>query len=160
MIRERREEDLDVLAEILQSLDPPTLGGREPRAWLTEHAAERSWVFDQAPVHVAPTRNVIGHIQIHRLPDDRAGAGLLEHAGAAADDVLVVGKHVVRTGAHQHGYARYLLTESVGHIRREGKLPVVDLGSCAFPAGFYEKYGFTEAVGARFLVHRERPAGA
>jgi hypothetical protein len=63
MIRDRRAEDLDRLCDVLGELNDhvAVLAGRRPRDWLQEVDAERSWVFDQAPVHVAPTRNVVGH---------------------------------------------------------------------------------------------------
>jgi hypothetical protein len=73
MIRDGRDEDPDGLCEVLGELDDHAdiLAGRQPRNWLREADAECSWVFDQPPVSVAPTRNVIGHVQICRPPTAR-----------------------------------------------------------------------------------------
>ena len=149
MIRERRDEDLDRLCAILEAMDPASspLSGRRPRDWLQEHDAERSWVFDMAPVRVAPTRNVVAHVQIYRPGDAVPTARLVERAGAPVGGLLAIGKLFVRPDTYEDGIGRFLVRESVGYIRAQGKLPVLDLHENRFfPRSFFEKVGFEEAV--------------
>jgi GNAT superfamily N-acetyltransferase len=141
VIRDRRDEDLGPLCAILATSChlPP---GIDPRAWLEEHDAERSWVFDMAPVRVAPTKNVVGHVQIYRPP---AGSSLLRCTDRPAGEVLAIGKLFVKPDTFEHGIGRHLLKESVKHVQRQGKLPVLDLQeNRAFPKKFFERYGFRE----------------
>ncbi len=63
------------------------LAGRQPRSWLQDADAERSWVFDQAPVTVAPTRNVVGHVQIYRPPDVPWVRGIAAQTCRQLDDL-------------------------------------------------------------------------
>lgn len=106
MIRDRRPEDLDHLVR--------SAAGEVSRAWLEEVDAEVSWVFDQAPVRAAPTRRVIGHVQVHR-----SAAG---HVGEA----LVVGRMFVTSGPHRVGVARFLLREALAYVDAAGTSPLVD----------------------------------
>lgn len=133
MIRDRRDEDLARLGEILRALDGDpsgdlagVLAGRQPRDWLLEVDAECSWVFDQAPVSVAPTRNVIAHLQIYRPRDEARVAGVVAQLGRGADELLVVGRLFVKPGRHAAGVRRYLATEAVKHVERSGKVPVLE----------------------------------
>ncbi|TNM39766.1 hypothetical protein FHP29_12980 [Nocardioides albidus] len=129
MIRERREQDLGRLADMLLELPdgPGVLAGRSPRTWLTEIEADLSWVFDQAPVSVAPTRNVVGHVQVYRPPADVAWVDrAAEAAGVAPERLLVIGRLFVRRMKHDQGIARYLLKEAVGQIAAQGQVAVLD----------------------------------
>lgn len=114
MIRERREEDIDLLCAVLDALKPPasTFAGADFNEWLKEHDAEKSWVFDAAPVTVAPTKNVIGHVQIYKPAEESATLNLADYIGEPAGDLLVIGKLFVQPGTHEYGIARYLLKES------------------------------------------------
>lgn len=147
MIRERREEDLDRLCAILATMGfpPSVFAGMGFEEWLDEHDAERSWVFDMAPVTVAPTKNVVGHVQVYRLPENPATSDLLEYTEKPASDLLAIGKLFVRPDTYEHGIGRYLLKESVRYVQGRGKLPVLDLrGSGFLSTQFYEKLGFGE----------------
>jgi GNAT superfamily N-acetyltransferase len=137
VIRERLDQDLDRLCAVLAALEPlpASLRGVDPRRWLTEHDAEVSWVFDQAPVRVAPTGNVVGHVQVYR-----PGPGL---GVQAAEELLVIGKLVVAPTAHADGIGRFLLRESVRHVRARGARPVVDLRETGFPASFFARAGLS-----------------
>jgi hypothetical protein len=106
VIRRRRHEDVDRLVE--------ASSGEVSRAWLEEVAAEMSWVFDQAPVSAAPTRRVIGHVQVHRS------------AAAHVGEALVVGRMIVTLGPHRVGVARFLLREALAYVDAAGTSPVVD----------------------------------
>lgn len=147
MIRERRSEDLDRLCDVLGELDDHAgaLTGRRPRDWLQEVDAERSWVFDQAPVSVAPTRNVVGHVQIYRPP---AAPWVLDVAARTyrqVDDRLVIGRLFVKPSRHDYGIARYLLKESVKYVETRGGLPVLDADNLAFvPLSLCATLGFRE----------------
>jgi len=157
MIRERRDEDLDRLGQILQALGHPSSGWSAAalRGWLTEHRAEQSWVFDQAPVTVAPTKNVVSHLEIYR--PDPAVSSLLGERQRPGEELLAVGKLFVRPQAHEYGIARYLLKEAVRHIRSQDKLPVAILEENAVPLAFFEKFGFEQmpsaGADATLLVH-------
>lgn len=147
MIRVRREEDLDRLCEVLLELDDHAgvLAGRQPRDWLQEVDAERSWVFDQAPVSVAPTRNVVGHVQIYRPSDTAWVRDVVAQTYRQVDDLLVIGRLFVKPAKHDYGIARYLLKESVKYVETRGNLPVLDPRDVAFaPPSLCAQLGFRE----------------
>ena len=126
MIRERRAEDIEVLCEVLRGAEElRRTAGDDPRAWLEEHEAEVSWVFDMAPVSVAPTRNVVGHVQVHRLPDEPWVADLVAATGRPAADHRAIGRLFVRADTYERGIGRFFLREAVARVRGEGRLPVL-----------------------------------
>src|SRR3712207_2051629 len=127
MIRERRNEDLDRLCDVLrESKDHASvLAGRQPREWLQAVDAERSWVFDQAPVSAVPTRNVVGHVQIYRPPDARWVLDVVAQTSRQADDLLVIGRLFVKPSKHDFGIVRCLLKESVKYVEGRESLPVL-----------------------------------
>ncbi|WP_445255593.1 GNAT family N-acetyltransferase [Nocardioides aurantiacus] len=122
MIRDRREQDLGPLGDVLAALALPAAAAspEERLAHLVGREVELAWVFDQAPVTVVPTGHVVGHVALQRPP--RAPADL-----NGPDEVLEVVQLFVAPGPHQHGIARFLLTEVVAHVRRLGATPVLDL---------------------------------
>lgn len=147
MIRERRPDDLDRLCAIVAALEIPAdvMSGRDPRVWLERDAAERSWVYDMAPVHVAPTRNVVGHVQIYRPTGESSTPGLAECARRPVSDLLAIGGFLVKPQAHAYGIARHLLKESRTYIQRQGKCAVLDLHANGYlTKQFCERYGFVE----------------
>lgn len=147
MIRERRPEDLDRLCAIAAALKFPAsvMSGRDPRAWLEMDASEQSWVYDMAPVHVAPTKNVVGHVQIYRPTGASATPGLAECARQPVSELLAIGRLFVKPQAHDYGIARHLLKESRTYIQRQGKIAVLDLQANGYlTKEFCEKYGFAE----------------
>jgi GNAT superfamily N-acetyltransferase len=157
VIRERREEDLDRLCVLLEGLTPstPSLAGTDLREWLTHVDAEQSWVFDMAPMSVAPTGNVVGHVQLYR-----PGGALADLARSTepAGDPVAIGKLFVRRDKLAYGIARFLLKESVKLVRGRSGTPVLDLRENPFfPQAFYERFGFREVVpGGRdsgLLIH-------
>jgi GNAT superfamily N-acetyltransferase len=157
VIRERREEDLDRLCVLLEAMTPfpPCLAGTDLREWLTHVEAERSWVFDMAPMSVAPTRNVVGHLQMYR-----PGGALADLARSTepAGDPVAIGKLFVRRDKVAYGIARFLLTESVKLVRGRDGTPVLDVRENPFfPQAFYERFGFREVVsggrGGGLLIH-------
>lgn len=116
--------------------------------------AERSWVFDQAPVTVVPTRNVVGHVQIYRPPDAGWIRDVVAYTGRPVDELLVIGRLFVKPSRHGNGIARYLLTESVTYVETRGALAVLDPADLAFvEAPLYTKLGFTQIeTGARTVA--------
>ncbi len=151
MIREKRPEDLDRLCTIVAALELPeiVMPGRDPRAWLEMDAAEQSWVYDMAPVHVAPTKNVVGHVQIYRPTGASSTPGLAEYARRPASELLGIGRLIVKPQAHDYGIARHLLKESRTYIQRQGKTAVLDLRANGYlTKEFCEKYGFAELPSA------------
>lgn len=121
------------------------LSEKELKEWLEGHDAERSWVFDMAPVRVAPTKNVVGHVQIYSPAEDSSTPHLVKYTKKPASKLLAIGKLFVRPNTHEYGIGRYLLKESINYIQGRGKLPVLDLhGNGFFSKGFYEKFGFEE----------------
>lgn len=147
MIRERREDDLDRLCAILETMKYPSslLSGKDLKEWLKEHDAEQSWVFDMAPVRVAPTKNVVGHVQIYSPTKDSSTPYWVKYTKKPAGNLLAIGKLFVRPNTHEYGIGRYLLKESINYIQGQGKLPVLDLhGNGFLSKGFYEKFGFEE----------------
>ena len=102
-------------------------------------------MFDQAPVSVAPTRNVVGHVQIYRSSDASWVCHVATQLSRRADDLLVVGRLFVKPGQHDYGIARYLLTESVKYVEKQGYLPILDPLDLIFvPASLCAKLGFRE----------------
>ena len=146
MIRERRPEDLDRLCAIVAlELPASAISGRDPRAWLEMDDADQSWVYDMAPVHVAPTKNVVGHVQIYRPTEASSTPGLAECVQQPVSDLLAIGRLVVKPQAHDYGIARHLLKESRRYIQRQGKTAVLDLHASGYlTKDFCEKYGFVE----------------
>lgn len=155
MIRERLPEDLDRLCAIVAALElpPDVMQSRHPRAWLEMDAAKQSWVYDMAPVHVAPTRNVVGHVQIYRPGEESSTSGLAEAAQRPAHELLAIGRLFVKPQAHDYGIARHLLKESRTYIQRQGKTAVLDLKANGYlTKQFCEKYGFIELLSANPAV--------
>lgn len=147
MIRDRREQDLARLCEVLGALDDRVgvLAGREPHDWLTEIDAECSWVFDQAPVSVAPTRNVVGHVQIHRARDVGWAREVATQHLRQVEDLLVIGRLFVKPVPHADNIARYLLRESVKYAEARGSLPALGPHDTAFvPESVTAALGFGE----------------
>ena len=125
VIRERLAADMDPLCRVLDELAHPTTGASadDRRAWLVGRDVGLAWVFDQAPVTVVPTGNVVGHVAVQRP----APASYDVPGRAVGDDVLEIVQLFVRPGPHQDGIARFLLKESVAHVRRLGATAVLDL---------------------------------
>ncbi len=161
MIRQRREQDLGRLCAVLAELEHPSshLSEQELRAWLEEHDAEQSWVFDMAPMTVAPTKNVVGHIEMYRPgPDEASTRPWVGYAGRPAEDLMVIDKLFVRPHTHEDGIGRFLLKQAVGYVRGCGRLPVVDVRRIPFfSQAFFERHGFravpTEDPGVAPMVH-------
>lgn len=147
MIRARREEDLDRLCAILKTMKYPSsfLSDDDLRGWLEEHDAEQSWVFDMAPVRVAPTKNVVGHVQMYSPTKDPSTPYWVKYTTRPASNLLAIGRLFVRPNTHEYGIGRYLLKESIKYIQGQGKFPVLDLHeNGSLSKGFYEKFGFEE----------------
>lgn len=145
MIRERRPADLDRLRAIVAALELPAnvMAGRDPSAWLEMDAAEQSWVYDMAPMHVAPTKNVVAHVQIYSPTGGSPTPGVAECARQPVSELLAIGRFLVDPQVHDYGIARHLLRESRTYIERRGKTPVLDLQANGYLTNaFYEKYGF------------------
>ena len=106
------------MCEVLAALGHPGSASspQQRLAWLTGREVELAWVFDQAPVTVVPTGNVVGHVALQRST-----------RVPAYDDVVEVVQLFVRPGTHQDGIARFLLTEAVAQVRRLGATPVLDV---------------------------------
>lgn len=147
MIRERRPEDLDRLCAIVEALELPAnvMSGRDTRAWLEMDASEQSWVYDMAPAHVAPTKNVVGHVRIYRPTEASSTPGLAECAREPVSELLAIGRLLVKPQTCDHGIARHLLKESRAYIQRQGKTAVLDLQANVYlTREFCERYGFVE----------------
>ncbi|GAA5155927.1 hypothetical protein GCM10023340_42430 [Nocardioides marinquilinus] len=147
MIRDRREEDLDVLVRVLTDLTGGTgvVGGSSALSWLRRPGADVSWVFDQAPVSVTPTRNVVGHVQVRRPDDDawaREVAGLV---GRDVGDLRVVGRLFVKPVTHHVGIARHLLRQAVDRVESRGLVAAMHPDDRELvPPLLCERFGFTE----------------
>ncbi|WP_162802033.1 hypothetical protein [Ornithinimicrobium murale] len=162
MIRERRPEDYAPLCHVLAELGwPPGVRTDADRlVWLQELRAERAWVFDAAPVTVAPTGNVIGHLQI--VAPGEAQAQLVAATGLAANHLLVLTRLLVRPGgAGEEGIRRFLLRESIRFCRSRGRTAIVDLAnSPGLTGSLCGRYGFTalalSATGDAAMILREK----
>ncbi|MBM0123348.1 hypothetical protein [Pimelobacter simplex] len=158
MIRDRMDPDLDRLAAALLEVDgaADVLAGRSPLSWLTEAdgAADVTWVFDQAPVSVAPTRNVVGHVQV--CSADPAAPWVPEvaaDAGTDPADLLVIGRLFVRPMKHERNIARYLLTECVKRIAARGRAAVLDPDGLALvPTALWQRLGFSASTAVPVLL--------
>lgn len=149
MIRDRRDQDFVRLCEVIGELgdEVGSFARLEPLCWLQEMDAEVSWVFDQAPVSAAPTRNVVGHVQIYQPPDVAWARDRAAQMGGQTQPLLVIGRLFVKPSKHDDNIARFLLRESVGYVDRQGAAAVVDPGSRALvPSSLPAKLGFTEVL--------------
>lgn len=147
MIRERRTEDLAPLLGILDQLADraPVPAEQGRRAWLESEDVECSWVFDQAPVTAVPTKNVVGHVQVRRISDERWARGLAARLRCDPTELMVIGRLFVKPSRHEYGIARYLLKESAKHLQARGSIPVLEPADRALvPQRLPEKLGFTE----------------
>lgn len=147
MIRETRPEDVDLLCALVQAQDFPIncWANKDPRAWLETDAAEQSWVYDMAPMHVAPTKNVVGHVQIYRPDGASSTPELAQSAERPVSELLAIGRLLVTPQKHGGGIARHLLKEARRYIERQGKTAVLDLHANGYlTEGFCRKYGFTK----------------
>lgn len=147
MIRERCLQDLARLCEIAAALDfrPSSMSGKGPKAWLKTDAVELAWVYDMAPVHVAPTKNVVGHVQIYRPTEASSTPDLAACAQQPASELLAIGRFLVKPQAHDYGIARHLLKQARMYVQRQGKTAVLDLNANSYlTAAFCKKYGFVE----------------
>ncbi len=108
MIRDRRDQDFVCLCEVIGD-EVGSFASLEPQQWLLEIGAEVSWVFDQAPVSAAPTRNVVGHVQIYEPPDVAWACDLAEQMGGQAQPFLVIKRLFVKPSTHDCNIARFLL---------------------------------------------------
>lgn len=129
------------------------LAGRSAVAWLTEVDADVSWVFDQAPVSVAPTRNVVGHVQVYRASPAAPWAGDVEAAaGVGLDGLLVIGRFFVQPMKHDRNIARYLLSECVKRIAVRGSVAVLDPDGLALVSpALWQRIGFSTGSAAPSL---------
>ena len=159
VIRERRREDLEPLCAVLAEVAwPPGATSDAGRLeWLQRLPAERSWVFDAAPVSVAPTRNVRAHLQI--VPAAPSETAWVAATGLADDEVLVLTGLVVRPGAGEDGIRRFLLREAIRHCRDRGRTPVLALDDCpGLSRELAARYGFTPlqptGPGRGPMIHR------
>jgi hypothetical protein len=147
MIRERIGQDLDRLVDVLVSLDagPGVLGDRSAYDWLTEVDADVSWVFDQAPVTVAPTRNVVGHVQVYPPPGGASWVpSVASAAGVEPDRLLVIGRFFVKAMRFDQNVGRYLLTECMKRIAARGSVAVLDPDGLALvPTTLRQRLGFS-----------------
>ena len=154
MIRPRREEDVGRLVAVLTDLAPASavLAGRDPRDWLEEHEGEVTWVYDMAPVRVAPTRNVVAHVQVHRLDPRLVTEQVLEEVGRPADELLAIGRLFVRRDTFEHGIGRHLLREATAYVHARGKVAVVAPEGRAFlPEALFRTRGFRALPGSSGL---------
>ena len=112
-----------------------------------------TWVFDMAPVHVTPTRNVVAQVQIQPVHASSTMAAQVELAGIEPSGVLAIARSVVVPRDHAHGFARHLLQHAVRRIEERGAVPLVDPAHNALGGTeFYSRYGFT-AQGDGLWVH-------
>lgn len=147
MIRERRPHDLDRLGDILAAVDRHlhAVSGEDPAAWFESDAVEQAWVYDMAPVHVAPTDNVVGHVQIYRPTGTSCTPGLTACAAQPVGDLLAIGRFLVQPQAHDYGIARHLLKQSRMYVQKQGKTAVLDLNANRYlTADFCRRFGFVE----------------
>lgn len=146
MIRERRDEDLDRLCAVVAGLHLPAgvMSGQDAAAWLATADVEQAWVYDMAPVHVAPTRNVVGHVQIYRPTEASMTPGLAGCAEKPVDELLAIGRFLIAPQPQDYGIARHLLQEARRYIQRQGRTAVLDLQANSYlTRDFCEKYGFS-----------------
>ncbi|GAB2938373.1 hypothetical protein GCM10027047_38600 [Rhodococcus aerolatus] len=126
MIRDRLETDLDPLCAVVRALDPAGALVADPRTWLQVEGAVVTWVFDQAPVSVVPTGNVIGHVAVRVTRDEPWLGAAADRAGVPVERLLVVSRLVVRPHEHDRGVARFLLREAARVARQRDAFLVLD----------------------------------
>lgn len=100
--------------------------------------------------HRAPTKNVVGHVQIYYPTEDLVTRYLVEYTKHPASDLLAVGRLFVKPDTYEYGIGRYLLKQSVNYIQGQGKIPVLDRHDSLFASpAFCEKFGFDEVPSGR-----------
>ena len=114
--------------------------------------ADFSWVFDQAPVRVTPTRNGIGHVQVRPPSGPDLESWPAAEPAERAERARVIGRLFVRPHAHASNEGRFLLTRAVHEIRGRGRGAFVDPAESGFPEPFLLRHGFVPVhPGGRLL---------
>ncbi len=154
IIRERREEDLPRLAEVLAEQQAAS---QYPIRWplpiplqdfLVRPAEERAWVAtdDAEDVH--------GHVAVHSLGDDDVSDAF--RAALGSDDLAVVAVLFTSAGSRGTGVGAALFDTAVAWILETDRTPVLDVVPTHDVAvTFYRRRGWVE-VG----VHRPPWLGA
>lgn len=98
-----------------------------------------------AGVGNAPTKSVVGHVQIYRPTGSSSTPDLAHCARQPVSELLAIGRLLVKPQAHDYGIARHLLKQSRTYIQRQGKTAVLDLQANSYlTTEFCEIYGLAE----------------
>lgn len=132
MIRERLEQDIERLVEVMVAMDYPSAGmsRTELTRWLVDGEALISWVFDMAPVSVAPTKKVIAHARLRAPGPDVVAA--MQRREPRHDDLVLIDKIFVQRGSFEDGITRFLFRESLRFARDRGATALIDLAANPF----------------------------
>lgn len=126
IIRPRRPDDLDALADVLVRVHAvdgyPVEGVEHPRAWLTPPRQLAAWT---ALVSDTP----IGHIALVKAtPDDDAAAMWLRHApGSELDNVAIPVRLFVGPDHRRHGAAKQLIAAILEYAHARNLVLVGDV---------------------------------
>jgi len=158
-VRERQNDDLSVLAAVLERVHAhdgyPVEGVADPRAWL-EHPHEiRSWtaVVDGVPV---------GQVTLTEAqPEDDAACAWIERTGGSVADIAVMARLFLDPGHRGVGLARLLVLALRRHAQLVGRTVVFDVMAKDVAAiHFYDRAGAEQIaeVTHRFNVDLTEPA--
>lgn len=124
-IRERRDDDLPVLAAALVRVHAqdgyPVEGVADPIGWLEHPQALRSWtaVLDEAP---------IGQVTLTEAdPDGDAARAWTEQTGGSAADLAIVVRLFVDPDHRSVSAGRLLMVTALDHARRVGRSVALDV---------------------------------
>jgi GNAT superfamily N-acetyltransferase len=126
-VRRRKSGDLAMCGRLLDVVHYearyPALRPEPPRAWLTHPDVHGAWVCERLG-------RILGHVAISEVARDSLSAlRWRETTERAPSELMAVSRFFVRPTARGQGIGSALLDLAVAEIRRQGRLPVLEMVS-------------------------------
>lgn len=124
-IRRRKTGDLAMTGRLLDVVHYdaryPALRPEPPRAWLTHPDVHDAWVCERLG-------RILGHVAVSAVARDSLTAlRWRETIERTPDELMAVSRFFVRPTARQQGIGTALLDVAVAEIRRQARLPVLEM---------------------------------
>lgn len=143
-IRDRRDDDLPALAEILERQQPVS---GYPMQWPLPYPTDRfirrraeldAWVAEL-------DGRVVGHVALHAAENDELGRLWSRAHGVPVSSLRCVGVLYVDPDVGRRGVGSALLTTATGHAHADGGAAVLDVvAERAGPLELYRRHGWRE----------------
>lgn len=139
-VSDRTPADLSACVELLKEVyaedDYPAFWPEDPAAWIANGRELHGWVARSGDT-------VVGHVGMHGAIGDLATPTWCDATGREPEELGIVARLFVSAKWRGMGLGTLLLNHAVAHIRREGRLPVMDVAVAhAELISFYESRGW------------------